>query len=178
MRTSKIAQDTARAMSAMASRRRSARLQDASPAATPDSPGTARKRKRDEDERKAEAHRKYRTEKHEEAEVCKSEVNKSSRARKARRQPAKRVKGENGIVEIQAPPTWERIYQLTQEMRKRTLAPVDLMGCEALAEPARSPRDQRYQTLTALMLSSQTKDQVTAAAMKNLQQTLPGVRRG
>ncbi|KAK3078537.1 alpha,alpha-trehalase nth1, partial [Teratosphaeriaceae sp. CCFEE 6253] len=48
------------------------------------------------------------------------------------------------------------------------------MGCESLAEESRSPRDRRLQTLVALMLSSQTKDTVTAAAMKNLQDNLPG----
>lgn len=48
------------------------------------------------------------------------------------------------------------------------------MGCENLAEEHRSPRDRRLQTLVALMLSSQTKDPVTAAAMKNLQAGLAG----
>lgn len=48
------------------------------------------------------------------------------------------------------------------------------MGCESLAEDTRSPRDRRFQTLVALMLSSQTKDTVTAVAMKNLQDNLPG----
>ena len=59
-------------------------------------------------------------------------------------------------------------------MRKRVLAPVDTMGCESLAEDHRSPRDRRLQTLVALMLSSQTKDTVTAVAMKTLQEHLPG----
>lgn len=59
-------------------------------------------------------------------------------------------------------------------MRSQWPAPVDTMGCESLADDTRSPRDQRFQTLVALMLSSQTKDTVTAVAMKNLQDNLPG----
>lgn len=94
--------------------------------------------------------------------------------RKPGRRPAKHIKGPNGAHSVEAPENWERIYAITAEMRKRVLAPVDTMGCETLAEDHRSPRDRRLQTLVALMLSSQTKDTVTAAAMKNLQVNLPG----
>ena len=94
--------------------------------------------------------------------------------RKPRRQPAKHIKGPNGALTVEPPPDWERVYNITAEMRKRVLAPVDTMGCESLAEAQRPPRDQRLQTLVSLMLSSQTKDTVTAAAMKNLQEHLPG----
>jgi endonuclease-3 len=66
------------------------------------------------------------------------------------------------------------MYTITASMRARVLAPVDTMGCETLADRTRSPLDRRLQTLIALMLSSQTKDTVTAAAMKNLQQNIPG----
>ncbi|KAH0339330.1 DNA glycosylase, partial [Aureobasidium melanogenum] len=89
-----------------------------------------------------------------------------------KRQPAKRIKGENGRVE--PPPNWEQMYSMTAEMRKKVLAPVDTMGCESLAERDRSPIDRRLQTLIALMLSSQTKDTVTAVAMKTLQENLEG----
>lgn len=92
--------------------------------------------------------------------------------KKTKRQPAKRIKGENGRVE--PPPNWEQVYRMTAEMRKKVLAPVDTMGCESLAERDRSPIDQRLQTLIALMLSSQTKDTVTAVAMKTLQENLEG----
>ncbi len=47
-------------------------------------------------------------------------------------------------------------------------APVDTMGCADLYWPTSSPAEQRYHTLTALMLSSQTKDTVTAPAMHRL----------
>ncbi|KAI4723757.1 DNA glycosylase [Aureobasidium sp. EXF-10728] len=92
--------------------------------------------------------------------------------KKAKRQPAKRIKGEHGRVE--PPANWEQVYSMTAEMRKKVLAPVDTMGCESLAERDRSPIDRRLQTLIALMLSSQTKDTVTAVAMKTLQENLEG----
>ncbi|KAH2238638.1 alpha,alpha-trehalase nth1 [Aspergillus fumigatus] len=47
-------------------------------------------------------------------------------------------------------------------------APVDTMGCAELYWRSSSPRDKRFQTLIALMLSSQTKDTVTAVAMQRL----------
>ena len=47
------------------------------------------------------------------------------------------------------------------------------MGCHALALPTVSERDKRFQTLIALMLSSQTKDTTTYLAMRNLQTNLP-----
>ncbi|KAF2725841.1 DNA glycosylase [Polychaeton citri CBS 116435] len=97
-----------------------------------------------------------------------------SAPRKANRRPAKRINGPNGELKVEAPPSWATVYEVTARMRKRVLAPVDTMGCESLAEADRSPKDQRLQTLISLMLSSQTKDTVTAAAMRNLQQNMPG----
>lgn len=112
------------------------------------------------------------------------------KARKARRQPAQKSYNEAGEVEIHAPANWEEIYESVKEMRKRLLAPVDTMGCETLAEENVSPRvslipywlflipsnnsqDKRFQTLIALMLSSQTKDTTNAIAMRRLQTELP-----
>lgn len=101
---------------------------------------------------------------------------KDAKPKKARRVPAKKINGADGSVKIEPPPNWEEIYALTREMRNENLAPVDTMGCESLADKQRSPRDQRFQTLIALMLSSQTKDTVTAVAMRNMQERMPGVR--
>ncbi|PIO60976.1 hypothetical protein TELCIR_17516 [Teladorsagia circumcincta] len=53
-------------------------------------------------------------------------------------------------------------------MRKSSDAPVDTMGCHKLPDPLASPKTFRFQTLVALMLSSQTKDEVTSAAMYRL----------
>ena len=100
---------------------------------------------------------------------------KSSKPKKARRAPAKKVTGSDGSIKMEPPANWEEMYALTREMRNANIAPVDTMGCESLAEKERSPRDQRFQTLIALMLSSQTKDTVTAVAMRGMQQNMPGV---
>lgn len=66
------------------------------------------------------------------------------------------------------PPNWETILENVKEMRKNKTAPVDDMGCHKCADPNASPSVSRYQSLIALMLSSQTKDQVTHAAMQRL----------
>jgi endonuclease-3 len=59
-------------------------------------------------------------------------------------------------------------------MRNEHVAPVDTMGCESLADRNTTPRDQRFQTLISLMLSSQTKDTVTAVAIKGMQDNMKG----
>ncbi|KNE66230.1 hypothetical protein AMAG_10468 [Allomyces macrogynus ATCC 38327] len=67
-----------------------------------------------------------------------------------------------------APPHWSTVYDRIHEWRATHPAPVDTVGCERLADENAAPRHFRFQTLVALMLSSQTKDEVTAAAMANL----------
>ncbi|XP_015184724.1 PREDICTED: endonuclease III-like protein 1 [Polistes dominula] len=66
------------------------------------------------------------------------------------------------------PSNWKRILENIQEMRKHKTAPVDEMGCHKCADPDANDSTYRYQCLIALMLSSQTKDQITHAAMKRL----------
>ncbi|RDI83518.1 hypothetical protein Vi05172_g6702 [Venturia inaequalis] len=95
-----------------------------------------------------------------------------SPTKKPRRQPTKKVKLEDGPAS--PPSNWERVYSLTQEMRSKIKAPVDTMGCEQAANANASPKDQRLSTLIALMLSSQTKDPVTFAAIQALESSLPG----
>ncbi|KAH8722578.1 DNA glycosylase [Phaeosphaeriaceae sp. PMI808] len=99
---------------------------------------------------------------------------KEIKPKKARRAPAKKVTMANGTVKMEPPANWEEIYALTREMRNENVAPVDTMGCASLADRSQSPRDQRFQTLVALMLSSQTKDTVTSVAMKGMQDKMPG----
>ena len=53
------------------------------------------------------------------------------------------------------------------EFRETHHAPVDTMGCLSIIEKD-NPKIRRFQLLIALMLSSQTKDQYTSAAMGNL----------
>ena len=62
------------------------------------------------------------------------------KAKKAKRQPAKRIVNDAGEVEIEAPANWGEIYNAVREMRKERLAPVDTMGCETLAQEHLTPR--------------------------------------
>lgn len=57
-------------------------------------------------------------------------------------------------------------------------AAVDTMGCERLAGKDATPREKRFHTLVALMLSSQTKDTVTAETMARLMREMPAARPG
>ncbi|KAI7856013.1 DNA glycosylase [Circinella umbellata] len=72
------------------------------------------------------------------------------------------------------PANWKIVYDRIREYRKTVSAPVDTMGCERLAEEQVPEKVSRFQTLVSLMLSSQTKDTVTSAAVKTLQSSLPG----
>jgi endonuclease III len=104
------------------------------------------------------------------------------RARAKPKMPARRTasasRGGTAQGHIQAPSNWEEIYSTVKAMRQRNpTAPVDTMGCEDLYWRGAPPREKRYHTLTALMLSSQTKDTVTAAAMQRLHTEL-GPRNG
>ncbi|XP_037326889.2 endonuclease III-like protein 1 [Pungitius pungitius] len=66
------------------------------------------------------------------------------------------------------PPNWEKQWRYVREMRSGRDAPVDNMGAEKCYDSQAPPRVRRFQVLVSLMLSSQTKDQVTAGAMKKL----------
>ncbi|CAK7222735.1 alpha,alpha-trehalase nth1 [Sporothrix curviconia] len=85
--------------------------------------------------------------------------------------------GEKEETHVEPPTDWELFYNLVKEMRQpggpAANAAVDTMGCERLAMASASPRDRRFHTLVALMLSSQTKDTVNAVAMARLQSELP-----
>lgn len=88
---------------------------------------------------------------------------------KPRRKPARKTRDADGEVVVEPPSNWETIYNTVKRMREdNPTAPVDTMGCAELYWRASSPQDRRFQTLVALMLSSQTKDTVTAVAMQKL----------
>ncbi|KAI1764116.1 DNA glycosylase [Hypoxylon sp. FL1150] len=97
--------------------------------------------------------------------------------RRQRKPARKAIDAATGEAKITAPSDWEEIYAAVRTMRSpggvASNAAVDTMGCERLASPAASPRDRRFQTLVALMLSSQTKDTTNAVAMRRLQAELP-----
>ncbi|OWK11046.1 NTHL1 [Cervus elaphus hippelaphus] len=98
------------------------------------------------------------------------------RQRKARRlsvayEASEGEKGE-GPERLQAPSwepqDWRLQLDNIRTMRSGKDAPVDLLGAEHCFDPSASPKVRRYQVLLSLMLSSQTKDQVTAGAMQRL----------
>jgi len=73
------------------------------------------------------------------------------------------------------PKGWREIYDLVLELRKERDAPVDWAGSESLGTNQESGEVNEYHTLIALMLSSQTKDQVVAEAMQNLKDSPGGL---
>lgn len=81
-----------------------------------------------------------------------------------------------------APKRWRAQLDVLSRQRSRISAPVDTMGCGDAGHPSRradtsrapeSPEEEgkreRFTVLVSLMLSSQTKDEVTAQAVRNLQ---------
>ncbi|XP_037830590.1 endonuclease III-like protein 1 isoform X2 [Kryptolebias marmoratus] len=66
------------------------------------------------------------------------------------------------------PPAWKRQLEFIRDMRSGRDAPVDKMGAEKCYDAGAPAHVRRFQVLVSLMLSSQTKDQVTAAAMQKL----------
>lgn len=81
--------------------------------------------------------------------------------------PRKRQKIEPGS--LPPPKNWDQIYKLVEELRSDRSAPVDTEGGEALPEKHLGPKVYRFQVLTALMLSSQTKDAVVGETIRALQ---------
>ncbi|XP_052266156.1 endonuclease III-like protein 1 isoform X2 [Dreissena polymorpha] len=68
------------------------------------------------------------------------------------------------------PAVWREQLSNISTMRQQRDAPVDTMGCDVISDVTAAPEVYRYQVLVSLMLSSQTKDQVTSAAMARLRQ--------
>ncbi|XP_058142627.1 endonuclease III-like protein 1 [Dasypus novemcinctus] len=66
------------------------------------------------------------------------------------------------------PRDWRQQLANIRTMRSEKDAPVDQLGAEHCYDPSAPPKVRRYQVLLSLMLSSQTKDQVTAGAMQRL----------
>lgn len=103
--------------------------------------------------------------------------------KKAPRKPARKtVDPTTGETTVAPPSDWEEIYGLVRKMRApggaAHGAAVDTMGCERLADGKCSAKDQRFHTLIALMMSSQTKDTVNAVVMRKLQTELPAFKPG
>jgi len=111
-----------------------------------------------------------------------------------RSSPVKKIKmelTEDEAQKIQVPRRWQEVYALLSKERQHIITPVDTMGCEENGQEDRradrgrrradgteesdddKARRLRFTTLVSLMLSSQTKDPVTADAVYKLQTRLP-----
>ncbi|XP_063510970.1 endonuclease III-like protein 1 isoform X3 [Pongo pygmaeus] len=72
-------------------------------------------------------------------------------------------------VPVWEPQGWQQQLVNIRAMRNKKDAPVDHLGTEHCYDSSAPPKQvRRYQVLLSLMLSSQTKDQVTAGAMQRL----------
>ncbi|THV06921.1 DNA glycosylase [Dendrothele bispora CBS 962.96] len=72
------------------------------------------------------------------------------------------------------PENWKVVYGKIKEMRSKIVAPVDTMGCDQSHSKETDPKNGRISTLVSLMLSSQTKDEVTDTAVSQLRTALGG----
>lgn len=103
---------------------------------------------------------------------AKAATKRKSAVKKEATPPKKKIKAnpsEAGVA--RAPPKdWQEIYTLVEELRQDRTAPCDHSGCEALPDSTcADPAEYRFQVLFSLMLSSQTKDAVVAAAVRAMQ---------
>ncbi|KAI0042840.1 DNA glycosylase [Auriscalpium vulgare] len=73
-----------------------------------------------------------------------------------------------------APAHWREAYDAIKEMRAHIVAPVDTMGCDSAQWKETEPKNKRFAVLVSLMLSSQTKDEVTNAAVDKLRAAIGG----
>ncbi|KAI0333122.1 DNA glycosylase [Cubamyces sp. BRFM 1775] len=99
-----------------------------------------------------------------------------SKARKNRTASPRKPKSIPTALETPhpAPPRWRETYDAIKRMRSRIVAPVDTMGCDQAQLKETDPKNQRFSTLVSLMLSSQTKDEVTDAAVAKLREAVGG----
>ncbi|KAI0344980.1 DNA glycosylase [Trametopsis cervina] len=93
---------------------------------------------------------------------------KSSSSRKTKAIP------QSLAVPHPAPARWKEAYETIKRMRENIVAPVDTMGCEQAQLKEIDPVNRRFSTLVSLMLSSQTKDEVTDAAVSKLREAVGG----
>ncbi|CAM6094804.1 unnamed protein product [Calypogeia fissa] len=74
----------------------------------------------------------------------------------------------NSDLKQSCPPRWEEILEGIRKMRADQWAPVDTMGCEKV-EGFLIPKERRFAVLVKALLSSQTKDEITHAAVDRMQ---------
>jgi endonuclease III len=77
------------------------------------------------------------------------------------------VSAESAVL-MKGPKNWEIVYDLLRSYRATHEAPVDILGCTKLSHADSPPSAKRFHCLCGLLLSSQTKDCHTHAAMTKL----------
>lgn len=106
--------------------------------------------------------------------------NSSSNVGKRKKSPSpkilkpKKSKPAKSFQPIAPPDNWKSTFLKIQEFRRTNLAPVDSMGCERVDQPKLTPKEYRFHVLVSLMLSSQTKDEITYKAMQNIREACKG----
>jgi len=73
----------------------------------------------------------------------------------------------SSVIKAKAPENWEAVLGGIKNMRLSGQAPVDTKGCEK-AGSLLPPKERRFAVLISTMMSSQTKDEVTHAAVERL----------
>ncbi|XP_037421913.1 endonuclease III homolog 1, chloroplastic-like isoform X4 [Triticum dicoccoides] len=73
----------------------------------------------------------------------------------------------SSVVKVEAPENWEAVLEGIKNIRLSGQAPVDTKGCEK-AGSLLPPKERRFAVLISTMMSSQTKDEVTHAAVERL----------
>lgn len=76
---------------------------------------------------------------------------------------------------VKEPAYWRQHLENVRLMRQNRDAQVDKMGAHACVMTDSSPKDKRFQILVALLLSSQTKDEVTSQAVARLNTEFNGM---
>ena len=84
----------------------------------------------------------------------------------------KKRKTEDKSKESKEPKNWRKLYENISSMRSSEKAVVDEMGAEKTfdANPELNPKTKRFQILVSLMLSSQTRDEITYKTMQSLRE--------
>ncbi|KAJ1644453.1 alpha,alpha-trehalase nth1 [Coemansia asiatica] len=103
-----------------------------------------------------------------------SNSNRNSSSSSNKRSPKKPLTDDDELRGTPPRDDWDIVFDRIKEYRATHEAPVDTVGCEALTAEEKDPKMQRFRSLVSLMLSAQTKDEITAEAVRNLSQRLPG----
>ncbi|KAI6017453.1 DNA glycosylase [Pisolithus marmoratus] len=108
------------------------------------------------------------------AKTVKTATSATTTATKSKSPKKSKVIPQSLDVPHPAPERWKEAYDAIKEMRSRIPAPVDTMGCDQAQWKEQDPKNSRFATLISLMLSSQTKDEVTDAAVAKLRTAVGG----